>query len=155
MRSLQCFSLALHVVGRGGPRGWWGMGLLDAIVAHSVAMIVYRSEGASEHLHVFGEGAGASAQPCVWGGRWGQRRRSSRGPPARTFWVFCVWFCVLFCGVSGCARVRGLVVACAWDVVGRVRGGSLVSNPPRMHALAPCSLHVRVCAIYLFTLTIP
>ena len=32
-----------------------------------------------------------------------------------------------------------------------------MSDPPRMHELAPCSLHVRVCAIaiYLFTLTIP
>ena len=133
MRSLQCFSLALHVVGRGGPRGWWGMGLLDAIVAHSVAMIVYRSEGASEHLHVFGEGAGASAQPCVWGGRWGQRRRSSRGPPARTFWVFCVSFCVVSrlcaCPRSG-GRVRDGIWG--WGARGFVGVGSV---GPAAHAL--------------------
>ena len=73
-------------------------------------------------------------QPCVWGGRWGQRRRSLRAPPARTFMgIFRVGLCVVLWRVP---IVR--VSAVWWSRVrmGRgdwVRGGSLVSDPPRMH----------------------
>ena len=66
-------------------------------------------------------------QPCVWEGRWGQRRRTSRGPPTRTFWVFCVGLCV----VSWCVPVVRMS-AVWWSRVcmgrgDRVRG--LISSP--------------------------
>ena len=94
-------------------------------------------------------------QPCVWEGRWGQRRRTSRGPPTRTFWVFCVGLCV----VSWCVPVVRMS-AVWWSRVcmgrgDRVRGGRWCRTR------RACTIWHRVactCAcvhIYLFTLTIP
>ena len=67
------------------------------------------------------------------------------------FWVFCVCvgLCVILWCASVCARVHSLVVARVDDTWGWGARGSLVSDPPRMHELAPCSLYVRVCA-YIF-----
>ena len=49
--------------------------------------------------------------------------------------------------------VRHASVSALWSSQGGVVG--VGPHPPCMHELAPCSLHVRVCAIYHFTLTIP
>ena len=61
-----------------------------------------------------------------------------------------------FCGVSRLCVFAVLWSRCAWDVEMGCAGDrcTLVSDPPRMHELAPCSDTLRVCAIYLFTLTI-